>query len=418
MDNSDDVGRPTPGDDWSSPPPVDSSSSAIPNPVDRARNYADSVAARTSKDDSRGSIISALPWILVAGLGIALWLRGNNRPSVAPRTITPAGNLAEDEKSTIELFQQASQSVAFITTSVRRRTIFEATEHPKGTGTGFVWDEHGHVVTNFHVVENANRFYVTLSDQTVLRAELVGKAPDKDLAVLKLINAPTIPSLKIGESSNLLVGQKVFAIGNPFGFDQTLTTGVISGLRRVIKSRTQRQIKDVIQTDAAINPGNSGGPLLDSNGRLIGVNTAIFSPSGAYAGIGFAIPVDTVNHIVPQLIAHGRVIRPGLGIAAAPDRLIRQLMRQTGVLILDVQKDGPAFHAGIRPTLRDNVGRYIWGDVIIGAEGKPISDFNQLYSFLDEHKAGETVTLRIRRGIGSNSTKELDVEVTLGESMD
>ncbi len=242
--------------------------------------------------------------------------------------ITPRGDLAADEKSMIAIFRQASPSVVHITTLAVRQDAFsfDVLQIPQGTGSGFVWDADGHVVTNFHVIQEADAATVTMADHSNWKAHLVGAYPDKDLAVLRVDAPPaSLHPIPIGTSHDLQVGQKVFAIGNPFGLDQSLTTGIISALGREIQSVTQRPIKDVIQTDAAINPGNSGGPLLDSAGRLIGVNTAIYSPSGVSAGIGFAIPVDEVNRLVPQLIRHGRVIRPGLGIQVGPDRLAAEL---------------------------------------------------------------------------------------------
>ncbi|HTS03462.1 MAG TPA: trypsin-like peptidase domain-containing protein, partial [Thermoanaerobaculia bacterium] len=212
--------------------------------------------------------------------------------AAAPRPVTARGDLASDEKATIELFQRCSPSVVYITTLARRPVnFFEMTEVAQGTGSGFVWDRQGHIVTNFHVIENSDSLVVTLADQSNWKATLVGAEPDKDLAVLR-IGAPEakLPPILVGTSHDLKVGQKVFAIGNPFGLDETLTTGIVSALGRTIESVTGRKIQDVVQTDAAINPGNSGGPLLDSAGRLIGVNTQIASPSGASAGIGFAVP--------------------------------------------------------------------------------------------------------------------------------
>ncbi|MGH7811140.1 MAG: S1C family serine protease, partial [Candidatus Binatia bacterium] len=247
------------------------------------------------------------------------WLNGAaiNDPRAAPRAVSPRGELMAGEKSIITLFKQASPAVVNITTLGVERDLITLNQYqiPQGTGSGFVWDTTGNVITNFHVILNADAAQVTLSDQSNWRARVVGVAPDKDLAVLK-IDAPAnkLQAIPIGTSKDLQVGQSVFAIGNPFGLDQTLTTGVISALNREIESVTRRPIQGVIQSDAAINPGNSGGPLLDSAGRLIGVNTAIYSPSGASAGIGFAIPVDTVNRIVPELIRSGKITRPGLGV--------------------------------------------------------------------------------------------------------
>ena len=239
-------------------------------------------------------------------------------PAPQQRLVTPRGELAANETATIQLFEQASPSVVYITTLAQQRDLFRnVVEVPQGTGSGFIWDDRGHVVTNFHVIQNAlqNRGLarVTLSDQSSWEASLVGVAPEYDIAVLR-INAPRtkLQPILIGTSNDLKVGQTVFAIGNPFGLDQTLTTGVVSALGRTIQSVTRQPIGDVIQTDAAVNPGNSGGPLLDSAGRLVGVNTAIYSPSGAYAGIGFAVPVDLVKRTVEQLVASGRAGRPQL----------------------------------------------------------------------------------------------------------
>jgi S1-C subfamily serine protease len=249
---------------------------------------------------------------------------------------------------------------------------------------------------------------VTLADQSTWPGRVVGVYPDKDLAVLK-IDAPEsrLHPIPVGTSNDLRVGQKVFAIGNPFGLDQTLTTGVISAVGREIESVTRRPIKGVIQTDAAINPGNSGGPLLDSAGRLIGVNTAISSPSGASAGIGFAIPVDEVNRVVPQLIRDGKITRPGLGIQVASDQQARGL-KVRGVLVMSVLPGSPAEKAGLRPTRRDGDGRLQLGDAIVELGGKPVKSVNDLFSALEQHQVGQTIKLTIMR-----EGQERQLEATL-----
>ena len=315
------------------------------------------------------------------------------------RPVTARGDLAEDEKSTIELFKRASPSVVYITTLSRRAVnFFEMTDVPQGTGSGFLWDRQGHVVTNYHVIPDSDSSVVTLSDQTNWKATVVGVEPDKDLAVLR-ISAPAekLTPILVGTSKGLQVGQKVFAIGNPFGLDETLTTGIVSALGRTIEAVTGRKIQDVIQTDAAINPGNSGGPLLDSAGRLIGVNCQIASPSGASAGIGFAVPVDTVNAVVPELIAHGRIVRPRLGISPANESVARQL-GVTGVLVLGVAEGSGAAKAGLRGTERDRDGSFILGDIIIGVAGQDVANYDDLVSALEKQKIGDTVPVKIVRG--------------------
>lgn len=334
--------------------------------------------------------------------------------NVALRPIDPRGDLAADEKSTIELYERARPSVVNITALSLRRDVLSPNvqEIPEGTGSGFIWDDvNGYVVTNFHVIQNADAAQVTLADGLMQEARLVGASPDKDLAVLKIaVPAGKLRKLPIGTSADLKVGQKVFAIGNPFGLDQSLTTGVISALGREIKSASGRPIQGVIQTDAAINPGNSGGPLLDSAGRLIGVNTAIFSPSGTNAGIGFAIPVDTVNQVVTELIKHGKVTRPGLGVRVVEDRLTRQLGIDKGVLIRDVTPEGAADAAGLQPTQVDDRGRIKqWGDVILAIDGKSVDNNDDLHRQLDGHQVGDKIRLTILR---DRETKQ-DVEVIL-----
>lgn len=330
---------------------------------------------------------------------------------------TPAGGpgpaaLSSEEQATIALYERSSPSVVHITTSVARRDLFSMNlfEIPQGTGSGFVWDEAGHIVTNFHVIRGASGAQVTLADQSKWPAKLVGIAPSRDLAVLK-IDAPAaklIP-LRIGDASHLRVGQRVYAIGNPFGFDQTLTTGIISGLGREIEGPDGSKIKDLIQTDAAINPGNSGGPLLDSAGLLIGVNTAIYSPSGAYAGIGLAIPVGEVNRSVPELIAHGRIIRPGLGISTVADHVASQLGIE-GVLVAEAPPDSAAGRAGLIPTEVDSLGRVRLGDVIVRCGEREIRSTQDLYEELDQRAVGDVVTVTVQREGASR-----EVQVTLQE---
>ncbi len=307
--------------------------------------------------------------------------------------------LNKSELATIKLFEKATPSVAFITTSNVRKNYWSqnVTEIPRGTGSGFVWDEDGHIITNFHVIQGADRAQVTLADQTTWSATLVGYAPEKDLAVLK-IDAPDnlLEPIPVGSSDDLLVGQSVYAIGNPFGFDQTLTTGVISALGREINGVDGSIIKDAVQTDAAINPGNSGGPLLDSQGDLIGVNTSIYSPSGAYAGIGFSIPVDAVKWVIPELIEHGKILRPTLGIELAPERAVSRLGIK-GVLVMNVNEKSGAEKAGIQPTYRDRFGKIVLGDVIIGIDKNPIKTRNDLRLILENYKPNDEVKITVLR---------------------
>jgi S1-C subfamily serine protease len=343
-----------------------------------------------------------------------LWpyiLNASQRASTKPRPVDKSTTLLEGERHTISLFQEASPSVVYITSIAVERDLFSANllELPRGTGSGFIWDKHGYIVTNFHVIQNAEGAKVTLSDRTSHEARLIGVEPDKDIAVLKIdaSNLELTP-LNFGTSRNLKVGQRVLAIGNPFGFDHTLTTGVISGLNREIKSVTERPIQGVIQTDAAINPGNSGGPLLDSSGRLIGVNTAIVSPSGAYAGIGFAVPVDTVNRIVPQLIKYGKIKKPGLGIRVIESDMFRSY-GVIGAVVADVLAGSPADVAGITPARRDNRGRFELGDVITALNETPIESADDLFKALDEKQPGESIELTLK-----HSEELRTVKVTLG----
>ena len=369
----------------------------------------------TYKSHRKNSIITFVllgAVIYMATIQVKAWWSEQSATKVTPRAVTPRGDLGEDEKATIKLFEETSPSVVFITTINLRRDFFSTNIYkmPAGTGSGFIWDSDGHIVTNYHVIKGADEAQITLWDQSTWDAKLVGVEPDKDLAVLK-IKAPDdrLKPIKIGESKNLLVGQKAFAIGNPFGFDQTLTTGVISALGREIESVTRRPITGVIQTNAAINPGNSGGPLLDSAYRLIGINTAIYSPTGSYAGIGFAVPVDTINRIVPQLIEYGKVIKPGLGINIAPDSFVSTRLNTRGVLILNVIEGGGAEKAGLKATTQSANGKISLGDIIKKVEGKNVEDSSDLFRILDAKVVGDTVNVTVDR-----DGKDLNFEVTLG----
>lgn len=381
---------------------------------------------RTPLGNSTLRVLSAVIPLLVLALALPLvlgmWMltRGGFGPTrqldpdALPRPIVAAGNLAEDEKATISLFKQSSQSVVYITTSELGRDFnFNILEIPRGSGTGFIWDEKGHVVTNYHVVQGGNRFRVTLADQTTVSAVIIGGDANKDIAVLQLDVPPQgLTPLLIGSSDKLEVGQKVFAIGNPFGLDQTLTTGIISGLGRQIQAQNGRMIDGMIQTDAAINPGNSGGPLIDSRGRLIGMNTAIYSPSGASAGVGFAIPVDTLQRIVPQLLRHGKVIRPALGASYVPDQVVKQLGLQ-GALIATIRPGGGAYEAGLIPIRRNEEGDILLGDLIVALNGKPVSSVDDFLNELENHSVGDKIKLTILRGPRSGSEESLEVAVTL-----
>ena len=317
---------------------------------------------------------------------------GGSAPDAAP------GDLTVEETRNIEVFRRASDSVVFITSiAVPRDFFFEADQVPEGSGSGFVWDREGRIVTNFHVIERAQRLAVTLADQSEWEAEVVGVAPDKDLAVLRIQAPPErLHPLPAGRSYDLQVGQTVLAVGNPFGLDHTLTVGVVSALGRELRSPSGRTIRDIIQTDAAINPGNSGGPLLDSRGRLIGVNSAIYSPSGASAGIGFAVPVDTVVRLVPQLIARGRIEQPGIGVTLLADYLATRL-RLEGVGVYDVVPGGPADRAGLLGVRLSRVGRVLPGDQIIAVDGRETRKAEDLMHAFETAGVGAKVTLTVLR---------------------
>lgn len=345
--------------------------------------------------------------VLAAGVYAAIrddWGRPLGRtyagPEVRPRPVSGRTfELGADEHTTISIFEQAARSVVFIANTAIRRgpwtlNIFEV---PQGSGSGILWNEQGHIVTNFHVIYGADSITVTLGDRTEYRARIVGLDPDHDVAVLQ-IRAPagTLAPIPLGSSRDLRVGQKVLAIGNPFGLDHSLTTGIVSAVGRTIRSMTQRTIDGVIQTDAAINPGNSGGPLLDSSGRLIGMNTQIMSPSGAYAGIGFAVPVDTINRVVPDLIKYGKVIRPGLGLTLVPDEIAARV-QVPGLIIARVAAGGPGETAGLRGLREDRSGSIALGDIITRIDRQPVRTADDLLTILDHHAVGDTVAVEFLR---------------------
>ncbi|MBN2490078.1 MAG: trypsin-like peptidase domain-containing protein [Planctomycetes bacterium] len=333
-----------------------------------------------------------------------------HNPAAQPLPIAARAELAADEQATIQLFERVSPAVVFITSVAVQRDWFRMNilEIPQGQGSGFIWSREGYIVTNFHVIKDGRQWRVALADQTTWRARLVGYEASQDLAVLK-IDAPAdrLSPIELGTSRDLKVGQRVFAIGNPFGLDHSMSMGIISGLNREIESVTRRRIQGVIQTDAAINPGNSGGPLLDSAGRLIGVNTAIFSPSGASAGVGFAVPVDTVNRIVPDLIRDGRVTRAGLGVFLADESAARRAGLE-GVMIHEVQPGSAAEKAGLLGNRSDEDRNRLRGDILLAVNGQRITNSSDLFKILEKHKVGETVTVTIDR-LG----QRLDVPVTL-----
>jgi len=368
----------------------------------------------------RDSFLFRLFWITLAAALLILFARylplleSDFAPTGAPqRLVTARGDLAEDEKSTIQLFENSRDSVVYITTRQQvmdfwTRNVFTV---PRGTGSGFIWDDAGHVVTNYHVLEGASEAWVKLADGRDYRAALVGVSAAHDIAVLRIgVGFKRPPPVPIGTSGDLKVGQKVFAIGNPFGLDWTLTSGIVSALDRSLGEKNNNLIEHLIQTDAAINPGNSGGPLLDSAGRLIGINTAIYSPSGTSAGIGFAVPVDTVMRVVPQIIRNGKYISPSIGIEThdALNQRLSSLLNVQGVVILRIIPGSTAEKAGLRSATLYPDGRIVPGDIIVALAGKPVDSVRKLQARLDDFKVGDTVRLTILR----DGTKT-DIEVVL-----
>jgi S1-C subfamily serine protease len=331
--------------------------------------------------------------------------------SGTPRPVEPRGNLAEAERTAIEIFERVSPSVVQVVARAAAAGAPGLDEEGTGvqSGTGFMWDTSRHVVTNSHVVAGTREVVVRLASGDVVQAQPVGVAESYDLAVLRLGGVRQLPpAVNVGTSTDLKVGQWAFAIGNPFGLDQSLTTGVISALKRRLPTTAGREIGNVIQTDAAINPGNSGGPLLDSAGRLIGVNTAIFSPSGANAGVGFAIPVDVVNRVVPQLIRNGRVPTPGIGIVAASEEMAARLGAE-GVVVVRTMPGSPAEQAGLRG-VDPRTG--VLGDVIVAVDGKPVHNLANLTDQLEQAGVGKTVELSIKRGGATTSVKMQVADIT------
>ena len=347
---------------------------------------------RVRRSSFRGRL-AAVGALLLAGVGAALVL-ARDTPPVEPRPVTPRGSLPAVEQAQVELFENAAPSVAYITTEVLQATGFFTATVAHGAGSGFVWDGEGHVVTNNHVVEGARSVYVQLDAGEPVEARIVGTSPDYDLAVVQLTRVPRkLRPIPLGTSRDLRIGQSVYAIGNPFGLQRTLTRGIVSALGRELPTTEYREVIGVIQTDAAINPGNSGGPLLDSAGRLIGVNTAIRSESGSSAGIGFAIPADLVNRVVPWLIARGRAPLPGIGINPVRPDLVEQA-GVAGVVIAEVPRGTPAAQAGLKPLDR-KTGNL--GDVIVAVNGKAVDTLSSFVGELDRAGVGSTVDLTVVR---------------------
>jgi S1-C subfamily serine protease len=312
-----------------------------------------------------------------------------------------AADLLSVETKTIEIYRKVVPSTVNVSNMKLARTFnYGEIEVPQGAGSGFVWNEDGHIVTNFHVVQGGTSFIVTFNnDPKQYKATLVGTAPDKDIAVLKLDEKPAkLVPVSIGSSKDLQVGQYAFAIGSPFGLDYSLSTGVISALGRKIDGIGGVKINDMIQTDAAINMGNSGGPLLNSSSNLIGMNTVIFSTSGSSAGLGFAVPVDTIKMVVPQLIKHGKIIRPGLGIGIVPDSMKRRIIQSSkGIIISYIDEKGGAAEAGLKGMTQDQYGRIYIGDVILSVDGQPVNNLDDIYQVIDKKKIGDLVDVSYRR---------------------
>ncbi|HVO45802.1 MAG TPA: trypsin-like peptidase domain-containing protein [Steroidobacteraceae bacterium] len=348
--------------------------------------------------------------MLAATAAITFWSEAaamnaatDSRGAVSPRPITPRGNLSPEESATIELFEHSRDSVVFISTKAAvvdfwSRNVMSV---PRGTGSGFIWDDAGHVVTNFHVIEGATEASVKLVDGRTFKATLAGASPEHDIAVLKIgINFKGPRPVPIGTSGDLKVGQRVYAIGNPFGLDWTLTSGIVSALNRSLVEENGNPLEHLIQTDAPINPGNSGGPLLDSAGRLVGINTAIYSPSGAAAGVGFAVPVDTVNRVVPELIRTGHYRRPAIGIQVDEgfNERLESISGIEGVFVLRVAPGSAAEAAGLKAVRVTRAGEIIGGDVIVSVNARKVNSVSRYLVTLDDYEVGDIVRLGVRRG--------------------
>lgn len=326
-----------------------------------------------------------------------------------PCSVMAGTHLLDNERNNIKIYQKASPSVVSVHRYKRVfNRYYEPYEIPQGVGSGIIWDKKGHVVTNYHVVKGSRTLRINM-DKQAFKAKLVGTEPRKDIAVLKLDSTEALKKiqhidiLKPANTSLLMVGQKALAIGNPFGLDHSLTTGVISALGRQVPSIAGTTIKDMIQTDAAINPGNSGGPLLDSEAQLIGMNTAIYSQNGNSAGVGFAVPADDISRVVTQIIKHGHALLAGIGVERIPSNLANQLGVKKGVLVGHVFKNTPAARAGIHGTYRTRRGYVALGDVILAVNGHPVKNYNDLYHIMSDIPVGATITLKILRG---NNTQE------------
>jgi len=360
---------------------------------------------------ARQILIIALASGLFAAGTVAVFDRFSNRfqpASAAFSEKAPAGivepSLSTDEQNNIEIYRTLAPGVVNIHSTSFARDFLGFVEPQEGSGSGSILDQAGNILTNYHVVERAQKLSVSFGGQKTYAATVVGGDPDTDLAVIRLVEKPREPLtvVPLGDSEKLVVGQKVLAIGNPFGMDRTLTTGVISGLQRPIRARNNRQIEGAIQTDASINPGNSGGPLFDSSGRMIGINSQILSPSGASAGVGFAVPVNIAKRIVPQLISSGKVLRPKLGITTRNVEAFKNqvdLPVSEGVLIWQVASGGAAANAGLRGLTQTENGDVELGDIIVAIDGEKVATSDDLFRVLDKHQVGDTVRVEtIRNG--------------------